>query len=493
MRRLSYFVLLLACVAASAFSVATLTAQESTPEPPPRDTAPDAGEILFDLEDLVRQAEQAAADAEESAGEASEHAGAAASAIDHANDLFGLFEAMSGAVGLVVPVLAIAGAFIGFNRLQNAEAELREARENFEKEAEERNRQLDEFNRELEETAEKLREASANASLALALLQLGERQYQAQDYQGALDTYQRALEIDDRNPITYYRMGYVHVHSDRFAEAQSTLTRSLELDASFMPSVAALGYTYRRIGDKMDPGMERDKMYNRAEEYFLRALELFPKLIDEDGESWWGSLGGLYRRRGQVDQAINAYEKCADATPRSSYAYSNLALLYGQKREIDKMITTYGTVEKLAWGEIQSDPDNYWAYADLITARLAQGKVKETYDVLETALNVAPAGSPYTLQALVDTLVRLGNTLGVEGTARIDPVLAEIRKKQHERYGTPLEDADDAEDDDTNTDAASVTEPPADTPPANAAQPEANTPADTAPEAPEDDTPSDDD
>jgi len=445
----------LVCLVIFTTTVIGAIAQDDADEPVTDDTTTQIQDLINTAIDAAQRAEAAADAAAESQAVAETAIDQANDALGHANDLFGLFEAMSGAVGLVIPFIAIFAGLVGFRRLENANTELRQAREKFEKDMEERAREIDKLQSDLKETARQQREDSARASLALALLQLGERQYKAQDMQGALDTYDRALDLDDRNPITHYRMGYVYVHTDRFDEAEKHLSRSLELDPSFMPAVATRAYVYRRMGDNMDPGVERDMVYNRAEENFLRALKIFPKLIDEDGESWWGSLGGLYRRRGQVDQAIYAYEQCAAAVPRSSYAYSNLALLYGQKQEIEKMISTYGQVEKLAYGEIQADVDNYWAYADLIAARLAQGKVEETMEVLDTALNVAPVDSPYTISTLVDTLNRLRNTLGHEETEYIIPILDHIQAFQAKRYGTnaqqgSMPDADEVLESDTD-------------------------------------------
>jgi len=467
MRRLTIIglVFILSCTV----MVLTVTAQDdddspSTPTTLDEQTLQDHSNRAEQAAIRAEAAAEAAAASEAVAEEASEAAG---EAIGHANDLFGLFEAMSGAVGLVIPFLAVLAGLLGFRRLESANTELRQAREKFEKDMEERGREIDKLQSDLQETAREQRQESARASLALALLQLGERQYKAQDMQGALDTYQRALDLDDRNPITHYRMGYVYVHTDRFDEAEKHLARSLELDPSFMPAVATRAYVYRRIGDNMEPGVERDTVYNRAEENFLRALKSFPKLIDEDGEPWWGSLGGLYRRRGQVDQAINAYERGADAVPRSSYAYSNLALLYGQKQEIEKMVETYGKVEKLARGEIQADVDNYWAYADLITSLLAQGKTEETMNILDTALNVAPVDSPYTITTLADTLKRLVETLGERRSEHILPVLAYIHDFYEKRYGSDdqgsMPDTDEVIDDITapvtHDDEADTSEP----------------------------------
>lgn len=416
MRRLFWILL---CIVLFLSLSAVVLAQETTPEPPITEER---------LIDLVEQAEDAAERAEAAAARADARAEEAGNAFNIASSLFGLFEAMSGAVGLVVPILAVAAAFLGFRRLESAQNELRQARERFEQEIRERGAELDTLRDELETITREQRESASNASLALALLPVGERQYRAQDYGGALDTYLRALKLDPENPVIHYRIGYVYTQSGELEKAEEHLSRSLELDPQFIPARAARGYVYRRMGDKMPPSVERDLMHNRAEENFLEALRTSPKLMDEDGESWWGSLGGLYRRRGQIEQAINAYERCTEVTPQSSYPFSNLALLYAQTQNREKMLETYRRVEKLAAMEVQADVDNYWAYADLIVARLALGKVREAEDVLETGLSTAPPDSPYTLESLVDTLNRLSAALNAEERQPVERVIAYIER-----------------------------------------------------------------
>lgn len=401
-----------------------LAAQESTPEPTPDPAEVEA--MLAEMQALATQIAESVAIAEEAADNAS-------GAVDLAANMFGLFEAMSGAIGLVVPVLALAAGLIGFRRLESAQNELIEARERFEKDMASRELEFDHLRDELQESVQRQRENAGNASLALSLLPLGERQYRAQDYQGALDTYHRALALDPKNPIIHYRIGYVNTQSGELEKAKTQMQNALDLDPNLAPARAALGYIYRRMGDKLDIGIERDRVYNFAEQNFLEALNDSPRLMDEDGEAWWGALGGLYRRRGQIEQAIYAYGRGTEVTPQSSYPFSNLALLYAQTGNRDQMIETYKRVEQLAAGEVQSDTSNYWAYADLITSRIALGKFEGVWQVLDMGLETAPADSPYTLESLIDTLNRLRDSLNERENAEVDKVIARINTFKQER------------------------------------------------------------
>ncbi|MCA0456300.1 MAG: tetratricopeptide repeat protein [Chloroflexi bacterium] len=410
--------------------VSTALAQEATDEPaPPADTAAleaQATEISNSLADAQRAAEDARVYADDARDEASRQ-------LEISNTLLGMFQNVTQTIfaifGIAGPVLAIAAGYLGFNRLNAAQKELTEAKERFEREIQEKQDQLTKVRQELEASSARQRQETANANLAVSLLTLGERQYRSQDFQGALNTYNRALELDPYNLITHYRAGYVYVQSGNLEKAEYHLNAALRIENDFAPALAALGYVYRRMGEKMQPGIDRDQIQNMAEEHLLKALKISDKLVDDDNESWWGSLGGLYRRRGQIDQAIAAYERASKITPKSSYAFSNLALLYLHKQNKEEMLKTYVRVEQLAFGEVQADVDNYWAYADLLTAQLALGKTEEAKPVLESVLEIAPKDSPYVFESLLDTLRRLETALGEADSAHIAPFIASIEER----------------------------------------------------------------
>ena len=409
-------------------------AQDATPtpaalQPQPEQSLPDLATQVF------MNAARAASSASDSQRYADEAAMQVSTQLDTANDLLGLFQNVTAISGVLIPLLAVVAGIVGVNRLNSAQKELEESRERFEREMREKQAEFEIVRKELVQSADKQRENSARSNLALSLLTLGERQYRSQDFAGALDTYRRALELDPTSLITHYRLGYVYTQSGNLEQAQHHLTRALEIENNFAPALAALGYVYRRIGEKMPQGIERDKTLNKAESLLLEGLSISPKLVDDDDESWWGSLGGLYRRRNQVDEAIHAYEHAGEITPKSSYAFSNLALLYVQKNDKEAMLRAYQRVEQLAWGEVQADVDNYWAYADLLTARLALGKEKEAEEVLNSVLEIAPADSPYVFESLLDTLHRLQAALGEEDSAHMKSFIDRIQARVNAKNG----------------------------------------------------------
>lgn len=421
MRRLCAFLLVLLFLAA-----APTFAQDAPPAvtPPP------------DVAQLAALATQAAQENE-----------AAKEAFDRAINILGIFEG----VGLVVSVmsilgtiLAVAAGVIGFRGLSEARAEVEQSRQKIEHELAEARRQfetdirqgredLENVRRRLEQSVQQQRDSVAQTNVAMSFTALGERQYRSKDFSGAIDTYLRALELDPNNLITHYRLGYVYTQSGQLDQAEPHLARALELEPNFPPALAALGYVYRRMGEKMPPGMEREKKINQAEKLLLDALDIAPKLVDEDSESWWGSLGGLYRRRDQIDSAISAYERAAEVTPQSSYAFSNLALLYVHKQNREAMIKTYRRVEQLAYHEVQAEVDNYWAYADLLTSRLALGKVKEAEETLASVLDVAPPESPFFFDSLLDTLRRLAVALGEDQSGHVQRTIDVIEGYRDQR------------------------------------------------------------
>lgn len=419
-------------LAAGAQTATPLPLDPLTPTPKPADVSGQAQAIPGADAALLAQAELAASRAEVAADRAEVAADQAAFALDAADasvaradsmlNQFQTLEAVISIIGFALPALLVVGAFIGLNRLNSAQkevegfrqvldqqiaeakastsAEIEAAKAQLDAEMARRQQELDS----LRESAQAVRNEAARARLASALLPLGEQQYKAADLAGAIFTYERALQLDDRNPVTYYRLGYVYNRIGQFERALDQLAAALDIDKDFMPAKAAIGYTYRRMAEALPQGdNQRELLFSEAEHRLRDALNQQPTLVDDDGESWWGSLGGLYKRRNQSDLAKDAYRRACKVTPHSSYPFMNLAVLEMKDGNRDAMLRAFQHVERVARAETQAQAGNYYGLADLMTAQLALGKPAEAEDTMQALFDIVPANENV-LDLELDTL-----------------------------------------------------------------------------------------
>ena len=351
-------------------------------------------------------------------------------ALDQAFNLLGLLESF----GFVVTVVGGAAAIFGVTRFIAAQNQLRDSRQKFEEEIASSRRLLQEETRQREEAFATLQgslqgaleKSTGDATRALSFLPLGERQYRSGDLRGARAIYERALQLDPRNPVINYRMGYACSQAGALDEAEAFLRQALASEPDFAPALASLGYVYRRRAEQLPQGVERARAFNEAERHLTQALALLPNLVDDDGESWWGSLGGLYRRRGQLPEAVHAYREAARVTPASSYAYVNLALLGMQQDGADAMRDTWRQAQQLAAAETRADVDNYWGYADLVTTSLALGEREQAEEALTSFFRTIPAEAGQVPQVLCESLEQLAASLPEERRAAVQAAIGRI-------------------------------------------------------------------
>ena len=355
---------------------------------------------------------------------------AAERAVDQAFNLLGLLEAFS----LVVTIVGGAAALFGVTRFIAAQNQLRESRQKFEDEIAGSRRLLQEETRQreaafaglqgsLQATLEK---STGDATRALSFLPLGERQYRSGDLRGARALYERALQLDPRNPVINYRMGYTCSQAGALDDAERYLRQALADEPDFAPALASLGYVYRRRAEQLPQGVARARAFNEAERHLTQALALLPNLVDDDGESWWGSLGGLYRRRGQLAEAVQAYREAARVTPASSYAFVNLALLGSQQEGAGALRDTWQQARQLATAETRADVNNYWGYADLVTASLALGDGAAAANALTAFFRTIPADATQVPQVLRDSLAQLSAALPEGERGALSAAIARI-------------------------------------------------------------------
>lgn len=302
----------------------------------------------------------------------------------------GLFEAISfglGSIGVVIAAVAIVGGI----RYNDAMGKVSSATE-----------ELEDLKQQLQTLQTEVLQMAKSSNISLYEIQLAQQQLRLGSNMGYVqELYQHSLTMFPENPVPYYHIGYVLTQIDELDEAERQLKKSLLYDDNFAHAQAALGYVYRRMGDspahytgvRQGQRFSRDDYYRLAEEWMTKGLENNHYITGDDGESWHGALGGVYKRwtefsdnpRNKWLAAKRHYQEALKLTPRSSYPVVNLAVIdyaledYKEGREYFQQARD-NAIEKL-----KKEYDTYYDYADLLLSQIALVEIHYPNDLRKTS------------------------------------------------------------------------------------------------------------
>src|SRR4029077_14413034 len=299
--------------------------------------------------------------------------------------------------------------------------------------------------------------ALAYSGLADASLTMYREKKDAFWAQKALSAAQHAEQLKDTIPEVHFSLGSVYLRTGKTPEAIAELKRGLQLAPNSDEGYVRLGNTYMEGGQKE----EAIAAYKKAIEvnpYYWghhivlgnaywslgandKALEEFKRVTELDPENvrGWDNLGNAYSRLTKYDESITAYQKSLQLDPTYWSAYSNLGNSYflmkrypdavrafekaielGPNQEIafgnladayrasgqkDKAMATYDKAIALAFQDLQVNPQNTGAMADLALYYAKKGDAKHGMDYIQRARGIdkKDVGLIYN-QAIVETL-----------------------------------------------------------------------------------------
>ena len=154
-----------------------------------------------------------------------------------------------------------------------------------------------------------------------------------------------------------------------------------------------LGLALRRQGDRAGrarPG-RRARAWEQAEARLKEALARDPRLTDAEGESYYGTVGGLYRRQGRLYAALDAYERARSVTPHSSYPLINLASLHKRLGNDAEAEQAFRDVVQRAQWQLDDDPRDNWTRCDLAQAYLVLGQPDAAFQHFARVLDQGPS------------------------------------------------------------------------------------------------------
>lgn len=225
-----------------------------------------------------------------------------------------------------------------------------------------------------------------NTFRALSLVLLAEQQIRAHNRETAISTLEEAIPLDPDNQTTNYLLGYLYVGRKRFEDALTFLDRALQSNPNFAPALAAKGLALSRLSNQIHNNPMRQNQFRaEAEVNLTKALQSDPSLLDADGESYFATLGGIYKRQNRMDEAVDAYQQAVSITPSNSYPIGNLANLYKSLGHEEDAHDAFLRVIRIAETKLENELGDIWTRFDLALGYIVTGQLERAlaqYDVV---------------------------------------------------------------------------------------------------------------
>ena len=187
-----------------------------------------------------------------------------------------------------------------------------------------------------------------------------------------IEAYDR-ININPQTAKDWFIKGYAAHKNNNYDAAIECYNKAIELDPNNAKAYNNLGLAYR-VGKKD---------YDKAIDYYNNAIEL-----DHNYAAAYNNLGVAYRvGRKDYDKAIECYNKAIELNPNYAKAYNNLGLAYkAGKKDYDKAIECYNKA-------IELNPNYAKAYNNLGAAYARQGNLEKAAEYYKKAASLGHEGS----------------------------------------------------------------------------------------------------
>jgi len=132
------------------------------------------------------------------------------------------------------------------------------------------------------------------------------------DAAGAIEFFQRALQIDPAHLVALLNLGNAYRQQKEWTEAKKALQRAFEV----APDEPEVNYSLGMVCAQLEES-------DRAEEYLKRAVSLRPVYPEA-----LNNLGVLYLRTKKPEEAVHSFEESIRVAPEYDQSYLNLARVY---------------------------------------------------------------------------------------------------------------------------------------------------------------------
>jgi tetratricopeptide (TPR) repeat protein len=146
----------------------------------------------------------------------------------------------------------------------------------------------------------------------------GDRAYSRQDFEEAIERYQKALQVGTGTVRLHNNLANALFREQRYNAAEQSYLKALELDPEYLFAINNLAVTLYRAGEKEE-----------AHRLITEARRTFPKV-----SSLHTTFGSFRYLEGDRAAAREAFEKAIEINPDSPAALNNLGVLYLEEPDL---------------------------------------------------------------------------------------------------------------------------------------------------------------
>ena len=214
------------------------------------------------------------------------------------------------------------------------------------------------------------------------------------DYARAILEYQDALAFE-QHPAIYYAISKDYLALNKQLQAVQAAREAVRLDSmtisyrqhlaevytsSFQTDLAIKEYEaiLRIDSASISPWFNMARLYQASKP--LRALEIYEKLLEQDGETWdvLVQAAELYRSLGRYDKAAEKYQRMLEIDPDNKLLRRQLAETYGRAGKFEDAVKILESMLEVD----ENDADVVGTLADLYLDRNDYQKAIDLYNKL---------------------------------------------------------------------------------------------------------------
>ncbi len=188
----------------------------------------------------------------------------------------------------------------------------------------------------------------------------GNTAFKKGQYEVALESYNKAISLNESYPHALYGKGLALVRLRRYDDAIQAYRAAVEIDPGYAAAWSAMGAAYSRAGN-----------IDAAIEAYVKAVE-----TDPNSSRTLYNLGTAYLRIKENQKAINAFTRATQVDPEYAKAYNSLGIAHKNAGNYDQAIMAFSNAVS-----IESDLDEAWAR--LASAYNEMGQTGEALNAAE--------------------------------------------------------------------------------------------------------------